>query len=350
MFSLTDYDYKLPHDLVGQVPCARRDRSRLMRLNRADGKIAHHLFCDVADFLHPGDVLVVNNTRVIRGRLLGKKATGGKVEVLLADFAGGSKPVNGSGGFECDCLIKAAKAPQKGSALLFEEGLTGTVLEQRNGIYRVGFSCRQDFDLMLDRIGRVPLPPYLRRPDEDRDRQSYQTVYAVAKGAVAAPTAGLHFTDELLESIKARGVRVVAVTLHVGYGTFQTVRSHDIRQHRMHAERFVIPETSAAIINSARLEGRLIVAVGTTSVRTLEYASDDNGVVRPGSGVCDLFIYPGYRFKAVDAMITNFHLPKSTLLMLVSAFADRDMILSAYRQAIRRGYRFYSYGDAMLIE
>jgi S-adenosylmethionine:tRNA ribosyltransferase-isomerase len=349
VFSLTDYDYDLPPELVAQSPCAQRDRSRLMCLNRAHEEIAQHLFCDVADFLQPGDVLVVNDTRVIPGRLLGKKATGGRVEVLLADFAGGSKAVAGSDEFNCECLIKAAKAPKTGTLLVFEQGLTGKVLEQRNGTYIVRFSAPEDFDTVLDRIGRVPLPPYIRRPDADGDRQSYQTVYASQKGAVAAPTAGLHFTEDLLGALRSKGIQIVGVTLHVGYGTFQPVRSHDIRQHRMHAERFVIPETSTAVINAARSEGRPVVAVGTTCVRTLEYASDDHGVVRPGSGFCDLFIYPGYRFKAVDAMITNFHLPKSTLLMLVSAFAGREMILKAYREAIQCGYRFYSYGDAMFI-
>jgi S-adenosylmethionine:tRNA ribosyltransferase-isomerase len=349
VFSLTDYDYNLPPELVAQSPCARRDRSRLMRVNRANEEIAHYHFCDVADFLQPGDVLVVNDTRVIPGRLLGKKATGGRVEVLLADFAGGSKTVAESGDFSCECLIKAAKAPKPGSLLIFAQGLTGKVLEQRNGTFRVRFSAPEDFDAVLDRIGRVPLPPYIRRLDADGDRQSYQTVYASRKGAVAAPTAGLHFTEDVLGALRSKGVRIVAVTLHVGYGTFQPVRSHDIRQHRMHAERFEIPQTSAAVINAARSEGRPVVAVGTTCVRTLEYASDDQGVIRPGSGLCDLFIYPGYRFKAVDAMITNFHLPKSTLLMLVSAFAGREMILKAYREAIQCGYRFYSYGDAMFI-
>ena len=349
MFSLTDYDYDLPPELVAQSPCAQRDRSRLMRVNRAYEEIEHHLFCDVADLLQPGDVLVVNDTRVIPGRLLGKKATGGRVEVLLADFAGGSKTVADSGDFNCECLIKAAKAPKPGTLLIFEQGLTGKVLEQSNGTFMVRFNAPEDFDTVLDRIGRVPLPPYIRRPDEDCDRQSYQTVYATRKGAVAAPTAGLHFTEDVLGALRSKGIQIAAVTLHVGYGTFQPVRCHDIRQHRMHAERFVIPETSAAVINAARSEGRPVVAVGTTCVRTLEYASDEYGMIGVGSGFCDLFIYPGYRFKAVDAMITNFHLPKSTLLMLVSAFAGREVILKAYREAIQCGYRFYSYGDAMFI-
>lgn len=249
------------------------------------------------------------------------------------------------------CLVKAAKPTRAGARLDFPEGLSAEVLAAENGILTVRFEGADDFEALLERIGHVPLPPYIRRTEGENgsDRQTYQTVYAARKGAVAAPTAGLHFTEALLEEIRRAGVEIVAVTLHVGYGTFLPVRVEDIRQHRMHAERFRIPPETARAVNAAREAGRRVIAVGTTCVRTLEFATDDAGRLAAGEGDCDLFIYPGYRFKAVDAMITNFHLPRSTLLMLVSAFAGREAILGAYRAAIAGGYRFYSYGDGMLI-
>ena len=252
-----------------------------------------------------------------------------------------------------ECLVKTAKPLKPGRTLYFDEGLGAEVIERCNGTYIIGFYTEGDFETLLDRIGQVPLPPYIRRspklePPCD-DRAAYQTVYATEKGAIAAPTAGLHFTSELLEKLKAKGITTVSLTLHVGYGTFLPVRSEDIRSHHMHAESYSIPVQTANQINSARNAGYRVVAVGTTCVRTLEFVSDSAGYVRAENGCCDLFIYPGYRFKAVDAMITNFHLPQSTLLMLVSAFAGRQNVLNAYREAIKRQYRFYSYGDAMLI-
>ncbi len=347
MYSLADYNYELPAELIAQAPADRRDRSRLLRLERRTGALSHHRFDCLAQWLTPGDVLVVNDTAVIPARLVGRKTSGGKVEVFLLDYAGG---VQQDGTFCCDCLVKASKPVKPGAVIHFGEEWCGRVTEIRGGLCRVEFSGGGEIDLLLDRLGHVPLPPYIRRVDRIEDREAYQTVYAAVRGAVAAPTAGLHFTPRLLEEIRARGVAVAPITLHVGYGTFAPVRAADIRAHRIHAERYTISASTAGAANSARSAGRRVVAVGTTTVRTLEFAAEPNGRIRAGSGFCDLFIYPGYRFKAVDAMITNFHLPKSTLLMLVAAFAGREPVLDAYRAAVAAGYRFYSYGDAMLIE
>jgi S-adenosylmethionine:tRNA ribosyltransferase-isomerase len=348
MFSLSDYDYELPAGCIAQQPAGRRDGSRLLRLERRTGAASHHRFEEIDRFLSRGDVLVVNDTAVVPARLLGRKDSGGRVEVFLLDYAGGRRQENPSR-FTCDCLVKSSKPCREGTRIVFDQGLTGTILARGDGVCRVEFAGQEEFDTLLDRIGRVPLPPYIRRPDERADRAAYQTVYAAARGAVAAPTAGLHFTLPLLRRLEAAGVAIAAITLHVGYGTFAPVRVRDIRGHRMHAERYTVPPDAAAAVNAAREGGRRVIAVGTTAVRTLEFASDAAGRLYAGSGRCDLFIYPGYRFKAVDAMVTNFHLPKSTLLMLVAAFAGRQAVLEAYREAVRRGYRFYSYGDAMLI-
>jgi S-adenosylmethionine:tRNA ribosyltransferase-isomerase len=353
MYSLKDYHYHLPEDLIAQHPVDQRDRSRLLCLNRQTGEISHHRFMEIGDFLQPGDVLVINDTAVIPARLEGRKETGGKVEVLIADYYGGLESVRQSGDFVCQCLIKASKRPAVGLRLYFKEDLTAEVLDSSNGTHTLRFSSGDDFEEVLDRIGKVPLPPYIKRNTGDavshNDIKSYQTVYASHKGAIAAPTAGLHFTRKLLDQLAAKGIKIVPLTLHVGFGTFLPVRADDIRRHSMHSETFTISDESAAIIKAARTGEKKIIAVGTTCVRTLEYASDDRGGVASGSGSCDLFIYPGYEFKAIDAMITNFHLPQSTLLMLVSAFAGRQKILNAYQEAIDRKYRFYSYGDAMLI-
>ena len=353
MYNLKDYNYHLPEDLIARQPVDRRDRSRLLCLNRRTGGVSHHRFNNIEEFLRPGDVLVINNTAVIPARLDGRKETGGKVEVLIADYNGGLESIRQSGQFICQCLIKASKRPVVGTHIYFEEDLTAEVLESGNGAHILKFSTNANFEDILDRIGKVPLPPYIKRNSgataSPGDRISYQTVYARHKGAIAAPTAGLHFTRQLLDQLGASGVKIAQLTLHVGVGTFLPVRSEDIRRHTMHAELFSISDESAAIINSARTGGKRIIAVGTTCVRTLEYASNSRGGVLAGSGSCDLFIYPGYVFKTIDAMITNFHLPQSTLLMLVSAFAGRQKILNAYKEAIDKKYRFYSYGDAMLI-
>jgi S-adenosylmethionine:tRNA ribosyltransferase-isomerase len=349
MYSLTDYDYQLPPELIAQQPAERRDRSRLLKLDRTTGAVSHHRFDELTRFLSAGDVLAVNDTAVIKARLLGRKESGGRVEVFLLDYAGGSRP-GGPGRFTCECLVKSSKPARVGTRLFFDPGLNATIIGEDNGIHRIAFSGDEEFDAVLDRLGHVPLPPYIRRGDAPADRTAYQTVYAAVRGAVAAPPAGLHFTPELLQNLQSRGVVIVPVTLHVGYGTFAPVRAADIRGHRMHPERFAIPAAAAAAVRAARRNGKRVVAVGSTTVRTLESAADAAGTVAAASGWCDLFIYPGFRFKAVDAMITNFHLPKSTLLMLVSAFAGRESILNAYREAVAARYRFYSYGDAMLIE
>jgi S-adenosylmethionine:tRNA ribosyltransferase-isomerase len=343
MYRLEDYAYDLPEALIAQSPSPERDQSRLMHLSRASGAVAHRRFGDIVDLLAAGDALVLNNTRVVPGRLLGRKQTGGRVEALILDYAvGAPKKV-------FTCLVKAAKRPKPGSRLMFDLGLEARVLSVDAQTCSLAFSGPADFEQVLDAIGHMPLPPYIRREDSGNDRHAYQTVYAAHKGAIAAPTAGLHFTRELLQRLARKGVQLVYLTLHVGYGTFSPVHCDDIRHHRMHSEWFTLPAESAETVNAAKRRGNRVAAVGTTCVRTLEYCADPSGLVSAQSGSCDLFIYPGYDFKVVDAMITNFHLPRSTLLMLVSAYVGRETILNAYSEAIRANYRFYSYGDGMVI-
>jgi len=354
MFSPLDYHYELPKELIAQQPVHTRECSRLLCMDRKTADVSHYRFHEISNMLLPGDVLVLNNTKVIPGRLLGKKNTGGKAEVLILDFAGGLFPQQKKGEFICDCLIKASKSPKPGTSILFDKGLEAEVVDSQGEISRVRFLCKDDFEKTLYELGKIPLPPYIKRDysthDSINDTASYQTVYALEKGAIAAPTAGLHFSKKLLRAIENKGIEIVYITLHVGYGTFLPVRVSDIRDHRMHSERFFISSASAKQITTAKAEGRRIVAVGTTCVRTLEYAANSTGSLVEGQGQCDLFIYPPYRFKMIDAMITNFHLPGSTLLMLVSAFAGRDKILHAYQEAVRKKYRFFSYGDAMFIQ
>ncbi|WP_372682963.1 tRNA preQ1(34) S-adenosylmethionine ribosyltransferase-isomerase QueA [Desulfosarcina sp.] len=353
MYSLDDYDYDLPEALIAQTPATDRDGSRLLHLSRGNGTVSHRHFHEIVTLLRPSDVLVVNNTRVVPGRLHGRKATGGKAELLILDYG----QADGRGRDDCKrvyrCLIKASKQAGAGTRIHFDEGLVAEVRDFSEGIYTVAFSAPEPFDGLLHRIGRMPLPPYIKRdetqPDE-ADRMRYQTVYAREEGAIAAPTAGLHFTDAVLSQISEKGVTVAAVTLHVGYGTFVPVRVDDIRDHRIHEEWYSISQETARIVSQAKADGGRVVAVGTTSVRTLEFAAGTGGKIQPGSGRCDLFIYPGYTFTCVDAMITNFHLPRSTLLMLVSAFAGRETMLQAYAAAVKEKYRFFSYGDAMLID
>ncbi len=349
MFSLTDYRYDLPEGLIAQKPADQRDQSRLLRMDRGTGRLSHHKFQDIYEFLCPSDVLVINNTQVIPARLTGKKDTGGKAEILILDYGEDSgQPAQDR---EMNCLVKTSKRPKPGTRLFFDQGLTAEIISFHEGMSVVKFSCPGDFEETLYRIGKVPLPPYIRRNTAAPcdDHTAYQTVYASQKGAVAAPTAGLHFSEPLLEKIRSKGVKAVAITLHVGYGTFLPVRVSDIREHRIHAEWYSVSGTAAETINRTKAGGGRVVAVGTTCVRTLEYVTDAEGKIRSGSGKCDLFIYPGYIFKITDAMITNFHLPESTLLMLVSAFAGRENLLDAYNEAVSQGYRFYSYGDAMFI-
>ncbi|MDP2644366.1 MAG: tRNA preQ1(34) S-adenosylmethionine ribosyltransferase-isomerase QueA [Desulfobacterales bacterium] len=350
MYFLNDYDYDLPASFIAQKPLAPRDRSRLLYLDANSGRMSHHGFHQLPELLLPTDLLVINNTEVVPGRLTGTKDTGGKAEVLMLDFAALTACPSEQGSGVCPCLIKASKPPRPGTVIIFNERVKGVVLSGRDGLFRVKFIWEGDLSGELYQIGETPLPPYIKRtgiPGADRD--SYQTVYASQKGAIAAPTAGFHFSENLLDRIRSKGIQIAEITLHVGLGTFFPVRAEDIRQHRMHSEKFVIAEKAADMIRRARKERRRIVAVGTTCVRTLEHAFGDDDTVYPGAGCCDLFIYPGYRFKVVDAMVTNFHLPKSTLLMLVAAFAGREQILQAYAEAKNSGYRFYSYGDAMLI-
>lgn len=342
MYSPEDYNYELPEELIAQKPLARRDQSRLLHLDRKTGRLVHRVFSDISELLSPGDVLVINDTKVIPGRLFGRKESGGKVEALLLDYAQGVHD------HRFACLIKASKRPRPGSRLLFENDLTAVVETVDERICYLTFHGTTPFEQTLESIGHVPLPPYIRRRDTPDDRDTYQTVYASRKGAIAAPTAGLHFTPGLLEALRNKGVHLTRLTLHVGYGTFVPVQVDDIRDHRMHSESFELLQTTAQTIRQAKADGRRIVAVGTTCVRTLEYCAR-NGAIAAQGGHCDLFIYPGFTFNVVDAMITNFHLPKSTLMMLVSAFAGRQRILNAYRRAVEERYRFFSYGDAMLI-
>lgn len=348
VYSLQDYDYDLPEDLIAQNPAEHRDHSRLLVLNREDGSISYRYFYELPELLKPSDVLVINNTEVIPARLYGKKQSGGHVEILILNY-GSTARKESDGSMVCQCLLKASKRTKPGTKIFLDEEMSAEVLSYHEGFCDLKFYCSTNFETLLYRIGKMPLPPYIRRDNNSDDRQTYQTVYAEQKGAIAAPTAGLHFTHEILAQLKSAGITVVPITLHVGYGTFLPVRVSDIREHKMHSEYFSVSEASARAINYAKQNGQRVIAIGTTCMRTLEYASDADGRIRHGTGECDLFIYPGYRFKIADAMITNFHLPQSTLLMLVSAFAGRDQILNAYQQAIAAKYRFYSYGDAMLI-
>jgi S-adenosylmethionine:tRNA ribosyltransferase-isomerase len=341
----SDFDYDLPASSIAQEP-APRGESRLLVLDRT-GPERHARVRDLPRLLRPGDLLVLNDTRVIPARLYGRSAGGGKMEILLIE------PLAER---EWDALVKPGRRARPGARFEIGEGLLAEVIDKReDGRYRLRFS--EPVEPHLERLGHIPLPPYIHRPDTPEDRERYQTVYARRPGAVAAPTAGLHFTSELLREIAEAGVEIARVTLHVGIGTFKPVSAERIAEHRMERERYEIGEETAEAIRRARAAGRRIVAVGTTVVRTLEGAAvAGGGEVRAGSGATDLFIYPdspdspGFRFQVVDALLTNFHLPRSTLLMLVSAFAGRERVLAAYEEAIREGYRFYSYGDAMLLE
>jgi S-adenosylmethionine:tRNA ribosyltransferase-isomerase len=360
-FRLSDYDYDLPKEKIAQIPCKNRSESKLLHLNRRSKSIDHHQFKDIPALLKSDDLLVINNTKVVPARLSGKKQTGGKVEVLIVDYATGMKNLEETGFFKCDCLVKASKNPKKGTKLLlgeegetkFEYRIEASVEAVKGFVSEIKFLNGDKFLSFLKRSGKIPLPPYIKRDSlssGQNDRENYQTVYASKEGAVAAPTAGLHFTKTLMDDLEKKGIEFATITLHVGYGTFVPVRVEDIRDHQIHSEYFSLSRETADKINRARRQNRRVVAVGTTSVRTLEFLSNDKGMVTAKAGMCDLFIYPGYTFKCVDAMITNFHLPESTLLMLVSAFYTREKILDAYQKAIKKKYRFFSYGDAMLIE
>ncbi|MEI6306359.1 MAG: tRNA preQ1(34) S-adenosylmethionine ribosyltransferase-isomerase QueA [Deltaproteobacteria bacterium] len=338
-----DFDYLLPPELIARLPLPERDMSRLMLLDRKTGEVAEDCFRNIARYLSPGDLLVINDTRVIPARIFGQKESGGKVEIFLLHRPGNS--------LSCwNCLLKGAKRFKPDQRIILSGGMSATIKgKAESDSWQIEFSGNEPFDVWLEREGRVPLPPYLGRLDDETDRERYQTVYARTPGAVAAPTAGLHFTDELLAGLEEKGIGTACLTLHTGLGTFLPVRVEQVEDHRMHCESYFLPEATAEAVNKVKKRGNRVIAVGTTTARTLEYSVDEAGNVRPGNGEADIFIYPGYRFKVVDALVTNFHLPESTLLMLVSAFAGREHVIDAYREAIRRRFRFFSYGDAMLI-
>jgi S-adenosylmethionine:tRNA ribosyltransferase-isomerase len=337
----SDYDYELPRDRIAQYPTKRRDESRLLVL-KADGPLEHRHFSDILTYLEPDDCLVLNESRVIPARLIGRKReTGGRVEVFLLEPASDGR---------WRALVRPGARVADGTSVVFDEGLEAIVeTTLPGGAREVSLRAEGDPFDTVERVGKVPLPPYIDREAEPLDAERYQTVYARVPGAVAAPTAGLHFTEELLDGARSKNVHVARVLLHVGVGTFRPVTSEDPERHEMDSERYELSDEAARAINEARRSGGRIVAVGTTSVRVLESTADESGVVHAGSGTTRLFIKPPYRFRSVDALVTNFHLPRSTLLMLVSALAGRERVLDAYREAVREGYRFYSYGDAMLI-
>ena len=335
-----DFYYDLPQELIAQTPLEQRDASRLMVLNRQTGEISHRHFHDILDYLNPGDCLVMNDSRVLPARLLGHRPTGGMAEVLLLRDLGN----------KCwECLVKPGRKLQPGSTVIFGDGeLTATVRDvQEDGNRVVEFHYEGIFLEILERLGKMPLPPYIKAELADQER--YQTVYSREVGSAAAPTAGLHFTKELLEEIRAKGVKTAFVTLHVGLGTFRPVKAEEITEHHMHAELCMMSAETADILNETRKNGGRIVCVGTTSCRTLESLVGEDGTFCAASRWTDIFIYPGYRFRAMDALITNFHLPESTLVMLVSAFAGREHVLHAYEEAVKERYRFFSFGDAMFI-
>ncbi|RKG80930.1 tRNA preQ1(34) S-adenosylmethionine ribosyltransferase-isomerase QueA [Corallococcus exercitus] len=357
---LSDYDFELPEAQIAQAPLPNRDASRLMVVSRATGAWSHQHFTDLVDLLREGDLLVLNDARVIPARLLGQKSgTGGRVELLVVRPAAAATLTSAALGgapesLEWVCLGQASKGLKPGQSVTFAGGLSAEILEALGGgEYRVRFHAAPGTSLasLLDAAGRLPLPPYITREPSSADAERYQTVYARASGAVAAPTAGLHFTQEVFAKLAAKGVQRAEVTLDVGPGTFLPVREEVLDKHHMHPERFTVPEATAAAVNAAKAEGRRVVAVGTTVVRTLESATDpDTGRLKSGPGETAMFIRPGYVFRQVDVLLTNFHLPRSTLVMLVSALLGRERTLAAYQEAVRAGYRFFSYGDAMLVK
>ena len=343
------FDYDLPADRIAHEPASPRDASRLLVLDRRKGALTHRRFRDLPDELRAGDLLVFNDTKVIPARLHGTRPGGGRVEMLLVE------PLDeGESRASWRALIRGSNRLARGATLTFPGGLSAIARARDGEGWLVELTAgREALRVLLEREGEVPLPPYIRRtafdPRTAADRERYQTVYARVPGAVAAPTAGLHFTDDLIAALEERGIETTFLTLHGGPGTFAPVRSETIEEHRMHDERYVVPVAAAEAVARARARGGRVVAVGTTVARTLESGAGDDGRVAPGEGRTALFIYPGYRFRVVDALVTNFHLPRSTLLMLVCALAGTDVVLEAYREAVRTGYRFYSYGDAMLV-
>ena len=337
----SDFYYDLPKELIAQTPVEPRDSSRLMLLNRNTGEIDHKHFYDIIDSLNPGDLLVANDSRVLPARIYGiKDETGARVEFLL---------LRQITGIRWEALCKPGKKAKEGTSFTFGDGLLrATVAEVKDDGNRiVDFECDENFFSTLDKIGQMPLPPYIT--EELKDKERYQTVYSHELGSAAAPTAGLHFTKELMQRIKDKGVNIAYVTLHVGLGTFRPVKVDDVTNHKMHSEHYEIPEETARLINETKKNGGRVIAVGTTSCRTLESVATFYGEIKPCEGFTDIFIYPGYEFKVLDGLITNFHLPESTLIMLVSAFAGYDNVMNAYKTAVEEKYRFFSFGDAMFI-
>ncbi|MCI9216114.1 tRNA preQ1(34) S-adenosylmethionine ribosyltransferase-isomerase QueA [Lachnospiraceae bacterium 42-17] len=337
-----DFYYELPEELIAQDPLENRESSRLLVLDKKSGAISHHIFREIINYLNPGDCLVINDTKVIPARLIGEKeGTGAKIEILLL-----KRRENNI----WETLVKPGKKARPGTRISFGNGLLiGEILEiAEEGNRLIRFTYEGIFEEILDRLGQMPLPPYITHQLKDKNR--YQTVYAKHSGSAAAPTAGLHFTPELLRAIEDKGVKIARVTLHVGLGTFRPVKAEEITDHHMHSEFYQIDEPAAEKINRAKEDGHRIVCVGTTSCRTIESAADENGHLEAGNGWTDIFIYPGYRFKVMDSLITNFHLPESTLIMLVSALAGRKNVLTAYEEAVRERYRFFSFGDAMFMK
>lgn len=337
---VSEFNYDLPEELIAQVPIKNRDESRLMVVNREKRTIEHKTFKDIIDYLEPGDCLVRNNTKVIPARLYGKKETGANVEFLL---------LNNIEGDIWESIVRPGNKLHVGTKVILGDGLLeAEILDiMPGGTRKVKFSYQGIFNEILDQIGLMPLPPYIHETLKDKDR--YQTVYAKYDGSAAAPTAGLHFTNELLEKIKEKGIEIANVTLHVGIGTFRPVKEDEVEKHDMHTEHYYIKKEDADKINNAKKNGKRIISVGTTSCRVLETVADENGLVKEIEGDTNIFIYPGYKFKCVDNLITNFHLPQSTLLMLVSALSDKDFMLEAYKEAVKDKYRFFSFGDAMYI-
>lgn len=336
-----EFSFELPEQLIASQPQAERSASRLLVMNRQSGELQHQIFKDILQLLNPGDLLVFNNTRVIPARLFGEKSSGGKVEVLVERLLEGQRFL---------AHIRASKAPKPGTELLLENSAKVIMQQRHDTLFELELLGDEPVLAMLERLGHMPLPPYIARPDTEEDKARYQTVYNQKPGAVAAPTAGLHFDQPLLDQLQAKGIEFAYVTLHVGAGTFQPVRVDSILEHKMHAEYIEVDQAVVDAVAACKARGNKVVAVGTTSVRSLESAAKQHGgELKPYSGDTQIFIYPGYQFKVIDSLITNFHLPESTLIMLVSAFSSREHVLNAYQTAIAEQYRFYSYGDAMFI-
>ena len=339
---IEEFDYNLPKSLIAQYPSPQRGESRLMVLSRTQGTIEHRNFGDIPDYLRSGDLLVMNNTRVLPARLIGNKETGGKVEILLVPSWNGAKG-------EWEVLIRNSEKVKSGTRIQFGQEAYGELKEVKAGRGKITFPEGRPIEDLLRNFGHIPLPPYIKREDEPLDRDRYQTVIAEKDGSIAAPTAGLHFTESMIQTLKENGVGVAFITLHIGPGTFTPVKTEEVEEHPMEKEWVEITEEVAGEIDQAKERGGRVIAVGTTTTRALESFSERGGRIKPGRGHASLFIHPPYPFRVIDGLVTNFHLPKSTLIMLVSAFAGRDLILNAYQEAVKKGYRFYSYGDAMII-